>query len=149
MTEENPIAAALTAAVPLVRTLGLQYVEVSAERAVLRATDRPELRNHVGGPHAGVLFSLGESASGAVVIGNFAEQMGRATPLPSEATIRYRRIALGDVTAEAVLGRSRDEVLAELDAGETPRFPVEVTIRDCEGEVTSEMTVTWVLRPNR
>ncbi len=40
----------LQAAVPFVRTLGLEEVEVSAERAVLRLPDAEGQRNHVGGP---------------------------------------------------------------------------------------------------
>ena len=143
------IRAGLSQAVPFVRTLGLEYDELTAERAVLRMPDRADLHNHVAGPHAGAMFSLAESASGAVVMGSFADQLGRATPLAAEATIRYLKLAMGEVTAEAVLGRSRDEVLADLDEGKTARFDVAVTIRDAAGVTTGEMTIQWALRPHR
>jgi len=142
------IADGLSAAVPFVRTLGLEYVELSADRALLRMPDRPDLHNHVGGPHAGAIFALGESASGAVVIGTFADQLGRATPLAAAADIRYVAVAKGDVTAEARLDAKRDDVVAELDEGKTAKFTVLITIRDAAGAETAEMTVRWALRPN-
>lgn len=147
MSDVNLIAA-LRAAIPFNNYLGIEYEEVTPRRAVLRLPDRVELHNHVGGPHAGALFSLAESASGAVVIANFGDQLGRATPLAAAAEIVYRGLAQGEVTAEATLERSRDEVVAELDGGGRPKFPVRVTIRDAGGTVTGEVTVRWALRPN-
>jgi len=147
-TDFQAIADGLSAAVPFVRTLGLEYLELSADRALLRMPDRPDLHNHVGGPHAGAIFALGESASGAVVIGTFADQLGRATPLAATADIRYIAVAKGDVTAEARLDAKRDDVVAELDEGKTAKFTVLITIRDSAGTETAEMTVRWALRPN-
>jgi uncharacterized protein (TIGR00369 family) len=138
----------LRAAVPFVRTLGLEFDEVSLDRAVLRMPDREDLHNHVGGPHAGAMFALGESASGAIVIATFADLLARATPLAKHAEIDYLRIAKGDVTAEAVLSRSRDDVVADLDAGKTAKFDVAITLRDGTGEITGQMSVQWALRPN-
>ena len=138
----------LRAAVPFVRTLGLEFDEVSLERAVLRMPDREDLHNHVGGPHAGAMFALGESASGAIVIASFADLLAGATPLAKHAEIDYLRIAKGDVTAEAVLSRTRDEVVADLDAGKTAKFDVAITLRDSTGEVTGQMSVQRALRPN-
>lgn len=69
-------------------------------------------------------------------------------PLAASADIRYRKLALGPVTATAVLGRPAAEVVAELDAGTRPEFPVHVEITREDGAVTGEMTVVWTLRPN-
>ncbi|MFC7719228.1 DUF4442 domain-containing protein [Nonomuraea recticatena] len=101
------------------------------------------------GPHAGALFALAESASGAATLATFGDQLSRAVPLPTTATIRYRKVAMGEVVAEARLLASRDEVVAKLDAGERPEFDVAVEIRNAEGTTVSEMTVSWTLRPNR
>ena len=54
--------------VPMVATLGLEYVEVSPERAVVVLRDDPAYRNHVGGPHAAAAFAVAESATGAVAL---------------------------------------------------------------------------------
>jgi acyl-coenzyme A thioesterase PaaI-like protein len=143
------VFADLQASVPLVRTLGLEEVEVSAERAVLRLPDLTEQRNHVGGPHAGAMFTLGESASGAVVLTHFSATLDRATPLAVSASIHYMKLAFGPVTATAVLLRPAGDILAELDNGKRPEFEVGVEIVDGEGVVTAQMTVLWTLRPNR
>jgi hypothetical protein len=94
------------------------------------------------------MFTLGESASGAIVLAAFGDQLSRAVPLAVSAEIAYRKLAMGEVTATATLGRPAAEVVAELDAGERPEFPVSVAIRRADGAVTGEMTVIWTLRPN-
>ena len=145
------VAAGMLDAVPFARTLGLEFVEVDADgpRAVVRLPDSPANHNHVGGPHAGALFALGESASGAVVLAAFGHLLDRAVPLAVTAEIAYRKVATGDVLAEARLGRPAEQVDAELAAGQRPEFPVRVEITRADGAVTAEMTVQWTLRPNR
>ncbi|MEV5203870.1 DUF4442 domain-containing protein [Streptomyces sp. NPDC053720] len=138
----------LVATVPMARTLNLEFLETTAERAVVRLPDQAEYHNHIGGPHAGAMFTLAESASGAIVIAAFGDQMSRAVPLAVKAEIGYKKLAKGVVTATATLGRPVAEVIAELDEGKRPEFPVDIEIRRADGAVTGEMTVVWTLRPN-
>ncbi|GAA1409236.1 DUF4442 domain-containing protein [Kitasatospora putterlickiae] len=138
----------LDSTVPMARTLKLEYLETTPERAVLRLPDQPEYHNHVGGPHAGAMFTLAESASGCIVLGAFGEQLSRAVPLAVSAEISYKKLAMGAVTATAVLGRPAADIVAELDRGERPEFPVTVEITRADGAVTGVMTVVWTLRPN-
>jgi acyl-coenzyme A thioesterase PaaI-like protein len=138
----------LAAAVPMVRTLNLEFVEVGPERAVLRLPDQPDYHNHIGGPHAGAMFTLAESASGAIVLTAFGDQLARAVPLAVRAEIAYKKLAMGPVTATATLGRPAAEVVAELDAGGRPEFPVDIAIQREDGAVSGEMTVVWTLRLN-
>lgn len=137
----------LAATVPMTRTLELEFLETTPERAVVRLPDRAAYHNHVGGPHAGAMFTLAESASGAIVIAAFGDQMHRAVPLAVKAEIGYKKLAMGVVTATATLGRPIADVVAELDAGERPEFPVAIAITREDGAVTGEMTVVWTLRP--
>ncbi|WP_165985824.1 DUF4442 domain-containing protein [Streptomyces sp. YIM 98790] len=141
------IGAMMAETVPMVHTLGLEFLETTPERAVVTLRDRPGYRNHVGGPHAGAMFTLAESASGAIVLAAFGDQLSRAVPLAVRAEIAYTKLAMGDVTATAELARPAAEVVAELDAGRRPEFPVRVAIRRADGAVTAEMTVVWTLRP--
>ncbi|MDQ3402699.1 MAG: DUF4442 domain-containing protein [Actinomycetota bacterium] len=143
------VADAIKQTVPWVTTAGIEFTELAVDRVVCALPDREDQRNHVGGPHAAVIFGLAETASGAVALASFADLMSRATPLVARSEVRYRRLAKGALTAEAVLGKPAADVVAELDAGQKPEFAVECTIRDADGTVTTEMTVTWVLRPNR
>ncbi|MFJ5548865.1 DUF4442 domain-containing protein [Streptomyces sp. NPDC093225] len=138
----------LAATVPMVKTLNLEFLETTPERAVLRLPDQPEYHNHIAGPHAGAMFTLAESASGAIVIAAFGDQLSRAVPLAVRAEIGYKKVAKGVVTATATLGRPAAEVVAELDAGGRPEFPVKIEIRREDEAVSGEMTVIWTLRPN-
>ncbi|AQA15278.1 DUF4442 domain-containing protein [Streptomyces samsunensis] len=148
MSETLPsVGEMLAATVPMVRTLNLEFRETSPERAVLSLPDQSDFHNHVGGPHAGAMFTLAESASGAVVLAAFGDQLGRAVPLAVRAEIGYKKLAKGPVTATATLGRPAADVVAELDAGERPEFPVNVAITREDGAVTGEMSIVWTLRP--
>lgn len=143
------VAETMKQVVPWVRTTGIEFEEVSATRVVASLPDDETLRNHVGGPHAAMMFGLGETASGAVVMAAFAAHMGKATPLVARADISYKKLALGVLRAEAVLGRAAEEVLAELESGVRPEFPVTITITNADGVTTGEMIVIWTLKPAR
>ncbi|HXV92402.1 MAG TPA: DUF4442 domain-containing protein [Pseudonocardia sp.] len=148
-TDTSWVGTAMAQTVPWVRTAGVRFDEVTAERAVAHLPDTPEHHNHVGGPHAAMIFGLGETASGAVGLAAFGATMDRATPLVVRAEIAYLKLARGPLTATAVLDRPASEVLAELDAGSRPEFTVTVEVTDAEGRATTRMTVVWTLRPNR
>ncbi|MFI9810554.1 DUF4442 domain-containing protein [Saccharothrix variisporea] len=143
------VADAMKQAVPWVKTSGVRFPEVAGDRVVAELPDAAETHNHVGGPHAAMIFGLGETASGAVAMAAFAPHMAKATPLVARSEIAYKKLALGVLRAEAVLGRPADEVVAELDAGTRPEFPVNVTVTNAEGVTTAEMVVVWTLKPNR
>ncbi|MGX2998469.1 DUF4442 domain-containing protein [Streptomyces sp. JNUCC 64] len=146
--DRTSVGEMLAATVPMARTLNLEFPETGPERAVVVLPDQDEYHNHLGGPHAGAMFTLGESASGAIVLAAFGDQLSRAVPLAVRAEIAYRKLAMGEVTATATLGRPAAEVIAELDAGGRPEFPVRVALRRADGDVTGEMTVVWTLRPH-
>jgi acyl-coenzyme A thioesterase PaaI-like protein len=150
MVDIETLGAGMLRAVPFARTLGVEFLEMAPDgtRVVVRLPDEAPLHNHVGGPHAGAMFALGETASGAVVMAVFADQLSRAVPLAVRAEIGYRKLAMGPVRAVAQLGRPVAEVVAELDAGNRPEFPVSVDIIRADGEVTANMVVVWTLRPN-
>src|SRR5579875_2473369 len=139
----------LRSTVPMVDTLGIKFGDVTPHRAIATLPDDPALYNHVGGPHAGALFSLGETASGAVVLAAFHELLDRVVPLTVQARISYRKFAQDTVSATAVLREDRTEIMAELENGRRPEFDVAVTIERIDGVVAAEMTVTWTLKPNR
>ncbi|MFI6395620.1 DUF4442 domain-containing protein [Nonomuraea sp. NPDC050547] len=143
------VGAFMLQTVPFANTLGVVFDKVSDGYALCRLPDRADLHNHVAGPHAGALFTLAESASGAAMLSALGDQLSRAVPLATGATIRYRKLAMGEVTAEAHLQVERSEVVGRLDAGERPEFEVAVELKNAEGVLVSEMTVSWTLRPNR
>lgn len=143
------IAVFLLDSVPFARTLGVSVDSVGSGTAVARMPDRADLHNHIGGPHAGAMFTLAETASGVAMLSVFADQLARAVPLAKTARIDYRKPAMGEVTASAALRADRAGVVAQLDEGRRPEFEVAVEILDADGVVVAEMTVVWTLRPNQ
>lgn len=150
----DPVAvrASYLSLVPMASTLGLQFAELTLDRCEMTLPDAPEYRNHVGGPHAGAMWTLAESASGALVLANFGDLLEEITPFPVESTIRFLKVAHGPVTAVAVLGEAASTAVATMRAGTRPEFPVEIELATGEGDdrvVTGAMTVTWTLSLNR
>jgi acyl-coenzyme A thioesterase PaaI-like protein len=154
MTVDPPtLAAGLISAVPFARTVGIEITDVRVDGDDISATatlpDEERLYNHVAGPHAGAIFTLAETASGAVVMAAFGEHLALGTPLAVRSEIAYRKLAVGPVRAVARLGRPVRDVIAELAAGERPEFPVAIEVTRADGAVTTEMTVVWTIRPHR
>jgi uncharacterized protein (TIGR00369 family) len=150
VTDYDAMRALLPELLPAVKTLGIDYDALDATTAVCSLRDDPALHNHVGGLHAGIMFTLAETASGAVVLGCFEDLVqGGVTPLAAHAEITFTRLARGRVTATATLGREAEVVRKELaETGRTVQFPVHVSLGTDEGE-TGSMTIQWALRPPR
>jgi acyl-coenzyme A thioesterase PaaI-like protein len=142
------VAAGLNQAIPFNRHIGLVVESVAPGRGVVTLPDGEHLHNHVGSQHAGGLFSAGEAASGGAFLGAFAEHLGGLTPLAKSASIDYRKIARGPVTAVGTLDADVDALLAEIESSGRVEFPVEVEMTDGDGNVVATMTVHWHVRRN-
>src|SRR5262245_1849283 len=123
MTDFDAIARGMTQAVPFAGHLGLEITSVGEGEAVVLLPERPELLNHVGSQHAGSLFTVAETASGAAFVGAFAERLGEVTPLARSAEISYEKIAQGPIEAHGRLGVPAAEALATLDSEGKVEFP--------------------------
>jgi len=143
------IAQGMTQAVPFAGHLGVEITKVAAGEATVVLPERDELKNHVGSQHAGALFTLAETASGAAFVGAFAERMGDVTPLARSAEIAYEKIARGPITAQASLGIDKDEALASLDREGKVEFPCRVVLSDADGTQVATATVNWHVRLNK
>ena len=96
---------------------------------LLRMSDQPAYHNHIGGIHAGAMFTVAETVSGAIVLAEFGDKFDRLVLLRAvSAEIRHLKIAMGPLTAEAVADATVDDVVAQLDAGTRPEFNVDVAI---------------------
>jgi acyl-coenzyme A thioesterase PaaI-like protein len=142
------LRAGLAQAIPLNQHLGLEVVEIADGRGVVRLPDDERLRNHVDSQHAGGLFSAGEAASGGAFVGAFAEHMAGLTPLARSARIEYLKLAKGPITATATLAGGAGPLLAELEEAGRVQFPVDVSLKDEQGEEVARMTVDWHVRRN-
>ena len=142
----DAIAKGMALAVPYIGHMGIEVTAMSEGEATALLPDRPELHNHVGSQHAGALFGVAETASGAAFVGAFAARMGNLTPLARSAQIAYSKVARGPIEAKAKLGVPAAEALATLDADGRVDFSVEVEMTDAEGLVVATATVDWNVR---
>jgi uncharacterized protein (TIGR00369 family) len=142
----DAIAKGMAIAVPFAGHLGLEITEVSAGEATVVLPRRQELTNHVGSQHAGALFTVAETASGAAFVGAFAIRMGDVTPLARHAEIDYRKVANGPITARAKLGVDAAEALGTLDSEGKVEFPCEVELFDGDENLVAVATVQWHVR---
>lgn len=145
------ISETFRASVPFSAHLGIRITEVvdgGAIRARAIAPDPENQRNHVGGPHAGVLFTLGETASGGVIMAAFRDHP-ELLALPVSCQISFLKIARGEpwAVAEVVGGRaSIERMLTEFAAGTRPECDVEVEVATTDG-ICSRMQVRWTVVP--
>jgi len=123
----------------------LEIRDVGDGSGTVRLPEAEHLRNHVGSQHAGALFSAGESASGAAVVGTFFAEMGSVIALVRTATIRFAKLASGPITATA---RIHDPAAARhaLEADGRSEFDVDVELTNAEGNKVAGMTVRWTVR---
>lgn len=149
MTDFDLIAQGMTQAVPFAGHVGLEITSVAAGEATVLLPERAELTNHVGSQHAGALFTVAETASGAAFVGAFAERLGDVTPLARSAEISYTKIAKGPIEASARLAISAAEALATLDVEGKVVFPCEVELTDASGDRVATATVQWHVRLNQ
>lgn len=146
MTDFDLIAKGMTQAVPFAGHLGLEITEISEGEATVVMPERPELLNHVGSQHAGALFTVAETASGAAFVGVFAERMGDVTPLARSAEISYEKVAEGPITAKAKLGISAAKAYETLDADGKVEFPCDVELTNAGGDLVAAANVRWHVR---
>jgi uncharacterized protein (TIGR00369 family) len=149
MTDFDAIAKGMTMAIPFAGHLGVTVTSMAEGEAVALLPEREELKNHVGSQHAGALFTVAETASGAAFVGAFAERMGEITPLARSADINYEKIAKGPIEARATLGMSKDEALATLDRDGKVEFLCEVVLSDGDGTQVAGANVRWHVRLNK
>lgn len=142
----DAIAKGMALAVPYIGHMGIEVTAMSEGEATALLPDRPELHNHVGSQHAGALFGVAETASGAAFVGAFAARMGDVTPLARSAEIAYAKVARGPIEAKATLGMPAAEALGKLDADGRVDFSVAVEMTDAEGTVVATATVDWNVR---
>ena len=116
--------------------------------ALLRLDAGPELHNHLGGPHAAVLFGLGETAAFAVLLEVFGDLVeAGAVPLVKSSQIAYSAVATGPVVAAARLVGDEGGARASYDARGTAVFDVEVVFRRERDDVeTARATYAMALK---
>lgn len=133
----------MSTGVPFAKHAGVEIAELADGTATARLAQTDVTINHIGSQHAGALFTLGEAASGAAMAGAFAKVLLSVRPLAGAASINYKKVAKGTVTANAKTGRPPAELLEELETEGKVRFPIEVDLQDKSDQTVAVMVVEW------
>ncbi len=131
-----------------VGTLGPEVQSSGRDGAVVRLDAGPELHNHLSGPHAAVIFGLGETAAFAVLLEVFGDLVEAGViPLIKTGTISYVAVATGPLVATARLIGDEQGARAALDSRGSCSFDIEITfVRETDDVRTATMTATMALK---
>jgi acyl-coenzyme A thioesterase PaaI-like protein len=143
MTPFDALKAQLSAAVPFAAHVGIALGTIGEGTATAALEQSQATSNHVATMHAGALFTLAETASGAAMAGLFLERLAAVRPVAASATIAFSKPARGAIRAAAVVEGEKSALFAALDAEGKVRFPVAVTITDSAEREVARMTVDW------
>ena len=129
--------------VPYASHSGVSIAELDDNGAVARLPQTEFSVNHIASQHAGALFTLGETASGAAMAGIFAPILNSIRPVTSNASISYVKVAKGTITARAKVTEASADLLAKLKQQGRVSFEVNVVLTDEHGVEVANMHVLW------
>lgn len=133
-------------AVPFAKYVGVELLEVGDGFAKARLVQRPDVSNHIATMHAGALYTLAETASGAAMTGAFIETIGSLRPVTAEARIRYLKIARGEISSTARTSEPGETLRARLREEGKAVFDVVVELSNEQDQPVATMIVTWHVR---
>ncbi len=122
---------------------GAQVVEIRPDGAEARLAKTDKVGNHIGTVHAGAIFTLGETASGAAMSGLLADKVLELRPVAANASIQYLKTAKTDLMAYGKATIPAEQALASIEADGKVQFDVNVSIRDADETEVATMTVAW------
>jgi len=127
------------AAIPFNRFLGLR-----AEGAALSLPEDANYLNHLGTVHASAQFALAEAASGQWLLDRFGTEAANHLAVVRQVSVKFRRPATGELTAEAGAAAEVADAFLETLA-RRGRATIEVSVRllDAGRNVTLEAAFEW------
>jgi acyl-coenzyme A thioesterase PaaI-like protein len=135
--------------VPFATHASVTVIDVADGYGVATLADETFTKNHVATQHAGALFTVAETASGAAMAGAMAQVVLEARSVVSEASISFVRPAAGMVTATARLATAPSDVRREYSERGRTEFSVNVELIDSTDSVVASMTARWAVSAPR
>ena len=127
------------AAIPFNRFLGLLQ-----SGAALTLPADAKYRNHLGTVHAGAQFALAEAASGQWLLDRFGEQAAGYVAVVRHADVKYRRPAVGELTAQASApAEEAERFLETVTRRGRAAIEVRVQVLGADGSITLEGGFEW------
>jgi acyl-coenzyme A thioesterase PaaI-like protein len=148
LLDDDELDYAVVEAIPLHQHLGIRRAPGTDPSAV-ELPDLPQARNHLGGQGGAALFAAAEAASLAALFATFGGALDSVFAVPAEATIRFRRPAVGGATARARLVSDRATVLAAMAAGRKQVVELTMEVVDDQQRLVADARVRWHIGPRR
>jgi uncharacterized protein (TIGR00369 family) len=143
MENFQSLRAQLTEAVPFARHAGVEIIEIADGFATAQLTQAQQLSNHLGSIHAGAIFTLGETASGAAMIGAFAEMAAMIRPVATSAKISYLKLGRGTIQARARTDIAGADLRHQLTGNGLVTFEINVDVQDTRERMIAQLVVSW------
>ena len=143
------IKAHMTQNIPFAGHAFVTIDEIGPGHATAHIEDVNEVKNHINTIHAGALFTLAETASGAAMAGTLGERLMQLRPVAKDASIAYKKIAKGTIVATGRASLSPEEAKSTLDEAGKVVFVVDVDLTDDSGDIVAQVSVNWHVSPMR
>lgn len=121
----------------------IEIVDAPPGLGAARIPDAPELTNHLGTIHGGMLFAVGEVAAASGMYRLLGADTGRVRAITRRATIDYLKPARGAISGAATIGMSAADIAASLARLPSINVPVSVDLTDDEGVVVARLAIEW------
>ncbi|MBT3981632.1 MAG: DUF4442 domain-containing protein [Bacteriovoracaceae bacterium] len=137
------ITKALGMMIKFAGTAGIEFLNLSEKKVVVRLKNKRKVQNHLGQVHAAAMALTVETATGFVVGMNLPDDK---IPLLKSMHIDYVKRSTGDLVATATLSDEQIEQIKTLDKGEVC---VNVEMMDEEGIEPTSAQLTWAWIPKK
>ena len=133
----------LPSTVPFTKHVGVTLTSVDCGKASASLEMSSQTTNHMGTPHAGALFTLGETAAGGAVAGAFAPFMMGLSAFPRDVAIQFLKPARGEIRAIAELDANVDDLHAVLKEEGSVEFNATVSLLSDAEETVGKIQSLW------
>ena len=107
------------------------------------------LQNHIGTFHAGVIYTLAETASGMALTRDFPKLAGNVTALLRSSEIRYKSPVKTTLYATAQIDKTEAETfLHRLEKRGRASIRVQVVVQDVKNSTVMEGIFGWFVTTN-
>jgi acyl-coenzyme A thioesterase PaaI-like protein len=125
--------------------LKARILDWSRESTTLEVRLHRGVKNHVGGIHAGAIFTLGETCAGLIIIKNFSFNEYR--PIMSDVTVHFSKQARGTIVGVARVDRaSLSKVEQGLKKGLPQMLELDTEILNSKNELIASVKTKWQIK---
>ncbi len=129
--------------VPFHNLTQIEVLEAGGGKAVVCAPDIPDLKNHFGTMHGGMLYTVGEVAAAIGITRMLGDYLSGLRAVTSTGSIEYLKPALGAVIAKSQVKMTTDEILASLVEQPSIIVPIDVELTNEDDITVGKMHIEW------